>query len=440
MVQLSPQRLARSARRLVRDPRLSGVAQALPRTAAVLNRARTSRPGDGSPAGRVTFGLAAQVMLDEVLISVMRDPKLFPHGDDYERAAADIRAAHELWAERGWLADPRSYHLDPPVPSGIRITRERVLDQRYEHLSFDSGYEPPVGAPGRDRWLAQVDNRTAHAWLMRHGDPGAPWLVCLHGFGMGRPVMDLRAFRAAYLHWTLGLNVAMVVLPVHGPRQAPGRHRGEGFMSIDLVDSVHGLAQAAWDTRSVVRWIRATTGPEVPVGVYGISLGGYVSALVASLEDSLQCAIAGIPVTDLPALYRRHSTPAVRRRAFQSGALGRLADEVHSVVSPLVLPPVVPAGRRWIFAGVGDRMSTAGQARRLWEHWGRPPIEWYPGGHIGFFLAGGVQRYVTAALAGSGLATPPPASPTGEPLPAGLISPLPVVAALPPQAGEKPAS
>ena len=408
VAEMSPQHLARSARRFFRDPRLSGVAQALPRTAAVLNRTRSSRVADGGPGSRVTFGLAAQVMLDEVLISVMRDPKLFPHGDDYERAGADIRQAHALWAERGWLAEPRSYHLDPPVPGGVRITRERVMDQRYEHLAFDSGYEPPAGAPGRDRWLSQVENRTGHAWLMRHADPGAPWLVCLHGFGMGRPFMDLRAFRAGYLHWTLGLNVAMVVLPVHGPRQAPGRHRGEGFMSIDLIDSVHGLAQAAWDTRSVIRWIRATSRSDVAVGVYGISLGGYVSALVASVEDTLQCAIAGIPVTDLPALYRRHSTPTVRRRAAETGALGPLADEVHSVVSPLALPPAVPAGGRFIFAGVGDRMSTAGQARRLWEHWGRPAIEWYPGGHIGFFLAGGVQRYVTAALVQSGLATPPP--------------------------------
>lgn len=411
MPDLSPNQLARSARRFFRDPRLTGVAQALPRTAAVLNRARSPHWGDGGdgvPGTRVTVGLAAQVMLDEVVISVMRDPKLFPHGDDYERAASDIRAAHALWNERGWLADPARYHSDPPVPGGVCLTRDRVMDQRYEHLSFESGYEPPAEVPGRDRWLAQVENRTAHAWLLRHADPGAPWLVCLHGFGMGRPLMDIRAFRAGDLHWNLGLNVALVVLPVHGPRQAPGRRRGEGFMSIDLIDSVHGLAQAAWDTRSVIRWIRAAGGADVRVGVYGISLGGYTAALVASIEEGLHCAIAGIPATDLPDLYRRHSTPVVRRRAFASGALGPEADAVHSVVSPLVLRPLVPASSRFIFAGVGDRMSTAGQARRLWEHWDRPSIEWYSGGHIGFFMAGAVQRYVTAALTGSGLATRPP--------------------------------
>lgn len=426
MPDLSPRRLVRSTRRLLGDPRLVGVAQALPRTAAALNHARAPHAGNGMPATRPTIGLAAQVMLDEVLISVMRDPKLFPHGDDYERAASDIRGAHALWRERGWLADPRRYHSDPPAPDSVALARERAMDLRYEHLSFPSGYEPPQGAPGADRWLAQVENRTVHTWLLRHADPSAPWLVCLHGFGMGRPTMDLRAFRAGYLHWTLGMNVAMVVLPVHGPRLAPGRHRGEGFMSIDLIDSVHGLAQAAWDTRRVIRWIRSVSRPEAPVGVYGISLGGYVSALVASLEPGLACAIAGIPVTDLPDLYRRHSTPHVRRRAYQSGALGPQADEVHSVVSPLVLDPVVERNRRYIFAGIGDRMSTAGQARRLWEHWDRPAIEWYPGGHIGFFMAGAVQRYVTSALVETGLATPPPVVPSASaPGSAGSIASLP---------------
>lgn len=409
MASLSPESLVRSARRFVGDPRLTGVAQALPRTAAVLSRARTPREAGGVPGTPVTFALAAQVMIDELLISVMRDPKLFPHGDDYERAASDIRTAYDLWGERGWLEHPVGYHLDPPVPAHVRVTRERAVEHRFEHLSFESGYEPPAGVPGRERWLAQVENRTAHAWLLRHAGPGAPWLVCLHGFGMGRTYMDLRAFRAGNLHWDLGLNVALVVLPVHGPRQGPGRHQGEGFMSIDLVDSVHGLAQAAWDTRSVIRWIGATSGADAPVGVYGISLGAYVCALVASLEPGLSCAIAGIPATDIPDLYRRHSTPHVRRRAFGAGALGPEADAVHTVVSPLTLRPLLPRDRRFIFAGLGDRMSTAGQARRLWEHWDRPAIEWYPGGHIGFFLAGGVQRFVTAALVDSGLADAPPA-------------------------------
>ena len=399
-------RWARTAWRGLTDPRVIGVAQALPRTIGVLKRTSATRGADGYADGGPSAGLAMQILLDELLISLMRNPALFPKTDDFERAGQDVLAASEMWRSRGWLDDPAAFHRSPPTPSPVSLTQERTFRrQRYEHLTFASGYLPHEGEPGGDRYLAHLQNRTAHAYVVRSPEPGSAWLVCLHGFGMGLPQVDLAAFRADRAKRDLKLNLALVVLPMHGPRQTPGTTKGEGFMSIDLIDSVHGMAQAAYDTRSVIRWIRQQDG-DVPVGVYGLSLGGYVAALVAALEDDLSCVIAGVPATDLPDLYRRHSPSHVRLKAFETGALGREADAVHRVVSPLALRPKVPVDRRFIFAGVGDRMSTAGQARRLWEYWDRPRIAWYSGGHIGFFFAGTVQRFIAEALEKSGLVSP----------------------------------
>jgi hypothetical protein len=316
-------------------------------------RSRQLAPDPVTANAQPSLGLAAQVLLDEVLIASMKNPRLFPRDDDYRRAGEEIRAAHELFGAQGWLDDPGRYHDVHPRPGDWSVRRERVLGQR---------------------------------------------------FGTGRPLVDFRGFRAPHLHRALGLNLLLPVLPLHGPRQRPGAASGEGFMSIDLLDSLHGLAQAAWDVRAAISWARAAGGG-APVGVYGLSLGGYVAALVASLEDDLACAIAGIPATDLPDLYRRHSTPAVRRRALESGALGPEATALHRVVSPLVLTPKLPRERRYVFAGLGDRMSTADQARRLWQHWDRPRIAWYPGGHVGFWWAANVTRFVTDALTESGLTT-----------------------------------
>ena len=82
--------------------------------------------------------------------------------------------------------------------------------------------------------------------------------------------------------------------------------------------------------------------------------------------------IAGIPVVDLPDLFRRHSGAHVARLAADHEVLGQAADDVHRVVSPLAMDCKVPFERRYIFAGLADRMSTFGQARRLWLHWDRP--------------------------------------------------------------------
>ena len=168
-------------------------------------------------------------------------------------------------------------------------------------------------------------------------------------------------------------------------------------MTIDMVDSMHGVAQATWDVRRLIRWLRETQGAE-RVGLIGYSFGGLVAALVASLENDLECVIAGIPVVDLPELFRRQSRSHVARLAVEHGVLGPRADDVHRVVSPLAMPCEVPFERRYVFAGLGDRMSTFGQARRLWLHWDRPTLAAYPGGHVGFFWSRVARRLVDDAL------------------------------------------
>lgn len=168
-------------------------------------------------------------------------------------------------------------------------------------------------------------------------------------------------------------------------------------MTIDLVDSMHGVAQATWDVRRVIRWVRATQGA-TRIGVIGYSLGALVAALVASLDDDLACVIAGIPVVSLPDLFRRHGGARVARLAERHGVLGPVADDVHRVVSPLSMTCKVPHEHRYVFGGLADRMSTFDQTRRLWLHWGKPTLAAYPGGHVGFFWSGAVRRLVDEAV------------------------------------------
>jgi len=408
-------RIYRGARAAATDPRTLGVLRAFPRAAGFMTQASrrtaTAAADDTVIPVRPSAGLAAQVFLDEVMIAMFRHPRLLPHDEDYELAAADIAAASALGTERGWLDDPRKYHETPSAPEEVACALRRTAGMRYEHLSYPSGWEPHPGEPGRERWLSHEPNRTAHAWVARASarEDSGSWLVCVHGFGMGHsPLLDLRAFRAPQLH-ALGVNVAVPVLPLHGPR-ASGSTRGEGLMTIDLVDSMHGLAQAAWDVRMLIASLRRDYGAR-RVGLFGHSLGGCVVALTAALEDDLACVIAGIPVVDLPDLFRRHSPPEIASRAYRQGVLGPSADLVHRVISPLSMPCRVPVDGRYVFAGLGDRMATFGHARRLWLHWERPALATYHGGHVGFFWSATVKRFVDEALVRSGLAEGHPAYP-----------------------------
>jgi len=386
------------------DPRVRGVLRAAPRVGLFLARSRRrtaiSDQDDSIVPVRPTPALALQAYLDEVLIAVFRHPDLLPTPDDYAPAAADVAGIQALFSTRGWLDRPVDYHHSPDAPDDVRAWHERAPGLGYEHVTFSSGWEPYPEEPGRSRWLSHEANRTVHAWVSRAPGRGhSSWLMCGPGFGMGTSAStDLRAFRVRELH-RRGINVVVPVLPLHGPR-ASGRVRGEDLMTIDMVDSMHGMAQAAWDLRRVIRWLRLSQDADA-VGLIGYSLGALVVALVASLEDDLACVVAGIPVVSLPELFRRHSLPPVTGLADAHGVLGPAADDAHRVVSPLAMDCKVPFDRRYIFAGLADRMSTFGQARRLWLHWGRPALAAYPGGHVGFFWSSAVRRLVEGALTDS---------------------------------------
>ena len=123
-------------------------------------------------------------------------------------------------------------------------------------------------------------------------------------------MVNFSAFQSVLLHSRLGLYVIFPVLPLHGPRGV-GRFSGGEVLNPDYMRMVHLFAQAAWDVRRIISWVRARGAEQV--GLYGVSLGGYVAALVASLEDGLDCAIAGIPAVDFPNLARDNEPWVMRR-------------------------------------------------------------------------------------------------------------------------------
>jgi hypothetical protein len=137
--------------------------------------------------------------------------------------------------------------------------------------------------------------------------------------------------------------------------------------------------------------------------LYGVSLGAYVVSLVAGIEEGLDAVVAGIPVVDVPALFHAHSPLHIRARSIEHRIMGGVAEEVYRVVSPMSFESKVPADRRYIFAGYGDRLAMPEQARMLWEHWDEPRISWYPGNHVGYLWSRQVETFLGESLAASGL-------------------------------------
>ena len=337
--------------------------------------------------------------IDRVFLRAMSRPHRYPGPSDLERVGQEILRAHALYRD-GRPAAPSAFHVAPPALESPSIEPAWHPSLRFEWLSFESGYRAPPEDPASERWNNYDRNHIAHAWVARHSGPERPWLICLHGLGTGGPYADFAGFRAEMLHYELGLNLLMPVLPLHGPRK-PAALPVASLLSFDLLDAFHGVSQAVWDTRRLIQWAR--TQGATKIGLYGLSMGSYVAALLSGLEN-VDIVIAGIPVCDIPDLFVHHAPVDQRQEAEDKGVLGTHTRELFELVSPLSVTPHTKLENRFIFAGSDDKVSTPEQAERLWEHWGQPGIRWFAGGHVSFFWSSEVAPFVDHRLHSAGFA------------------------------------
>jgi dienelactone hydrolase len=367
--------------------------------------------GEVEPPER-TVALAFEVAADHAVRGAMLITLPLPPASEHGRMARELREAEALFGARGWLAEPARYHAVPPAFERVVSTRRRAAGMDFEELRAESAYAPDEAEPGRERWLANAANRLAWAWALRQRDPARPWLVCIHGYQMGWPQADLTAFRASWLFHALGLNVLFPILPLHGPRRA-GAVSGHGVLGPDFVDTTHALAQALWDVRRWLGWLRAQGTPRIDC--YGLSLGGGVAALLASLDPAVTSVVAGIPAVDFPGLVWHHAASFERTRIERAGLSLELARRALRPVSPLALAPLVPQARRFVFAAPDDLFVPASQVRELCRHWEEPRSAWFPGAHVTFRAHAEVAQIVreaTQTTSSTGSQPSPPATST----------------------------
>ena len=324
-------------------------------------------------------GLAACVAADESLLLLWDWNGGISLPGNAAWLADRLRAAAERNRERGWLDEPERAHPLPPALEKPSVSRELLRRAgTVEHLRFESEFEP-FDPEARDTFLGARANRTAHAWLWRHAGPPRPTVVCLHGYTSGHAAPDSRAFDVATLHRENGLDVVLYTLPLHGLR-ASGRASGRGFLGGDPLFTNAAFGQAVWDLRRLTGWLRAEGAPLV--AVMGGSLGGYTTALYASLDARLACAIPVVPPARFARLVWSELAPDRRRALEAAGASEELLDEAWASHAVLRHRPRVAREDRLIVAAAADRLCTPAHARELWEHWDRPEIHWYPGSHL----------------------------------------------------------
>ncbi len=284
-------------------------------------------------------------------------------------------------------------HRDParsfPAPTAVPEVSSRAANPIAEYIaqghvhngSFASSFEPANPAM-RDRWNQWKRNNIVRFQHWRHDDGPRPTLCVIHGF-MGSAYLFNGLFFSLPWFYRSGYDVMLYTLPFHGRRaEKYSPFSGYGYFAHGFAGFAEAMAQAVHDFRSLVDYLEYTGVDRI--ALTGMSLGGYTSALIASVDDRIQAVIPNVPVVT-PDRTVDEWFPANKMVALRDHIVGtdrELSDAATMYPSPLNYRPLPAKDRRLIIAGLGDRLAPPEQAEILWEHWDRCAFHWFPGNHV----------------------------------------------------------
>jgi hypothetical protein len=294
----------------------------------------------------------------------------------------------DLYAGLAESADPTRFFERPP--SGVRVRAEKGRwlprfepeDGTCETLRFESPFQP-VNPSQHKPYLRHGANRFAHARVLRHRQGPRPTIVAIHGFTADWYLINEWVFALPWFY-RMGCDIVLFTLPFHGPRQSRcSPFSGHGYFSGGPSRLNEAVAQSVYDFRILFEWLQRQRGVE-QIGVTGLSLGGFTTAILASVEERLSFAIPNVPVVSLADLVLEWQPIGWLLRAASATMRMDLTDvrRLVAVSCPLTYRPVLPSERLMIVSGVGDRLAPPKHSRLLWDHWGRCRIHWFPGSHI----------------------------------------------------------
>jgi dienelactone hydrolase len=338
--------------------------------------------GTRSPSVATKPFAAVGAGLDRVALRVMERLFLSADEPDLEGIHGRIFEGRDLYGNTTLFEDPDQYFRPPTAPTQFKTKRlSRLRDGERLRVTFPSVYETfdPEYQAEYSAFRGNEMNRI-HYW--KHRERGRPVAICIHTWCGGRLSLTERLFSASALY-KMGLDVVMFTMPFHGSRSPKqSRFSGQLFPNRDLKRTNEAFGQAISDLRVTMKWLRETQQAG-PIGMMGYSLGGYTSALMACLDESLAFVVPMIAPSSFADILWHHGEGRPQR--LEAEALGVSVADMRAlwgIHCPLMYEPRIARDRLLIVWGHGDRIVPTAHQLALWEHWRRPQIVSFQGGHL----------------------------------------------------------
>ncbi len=246
---------------------------------------------------------------------------------------------------------------------------ERFAARAVTYLGADSR------TPGNGSRTCGTGGRTLGAGR----DDPPPAIILLHGWLLDRPQQAIYRSWARYLA-RRGIEVWLPFLPYHMRRADPGEISGQRALSPDLSTSFDMVRQAVAEARLLAGWLRRRA-PRV--GIWGMSLGGWVAALTTTLDGDWDAVALWAPVAAPAEVLFESGLVELLRDAIVEGGISAddFAAPELATMTPTRSDTRIHRSKMLVVAGAYDQVISPRSIARLARRW-NVDVHWVPHGHI----------------------------------------------------------
>src|SRR6266853_1122987 len=224
-------------------------------------------------------------------------------------------------------------------------------------------------------------NNVARADFFSSGrGKAAPTVIMLHAL--------MSATHIGYRRWAarfneLGWNACFVHLPYHYSRVPRGCWNGELAITADLIRNAEGLRQGVIEVRQLIAALRDRGCREF--GILGTSYGGWIGALLATVERDLRFVALMAPIVNVEhAIWENPGARFMRRELRRANIEPSLVARHFHLSSPMHNQPLCNADRVLFVSGEFDLIARPEHVEEVHGKWRGSELLRVPQGHFGY--------------------------------------------------------